>query len=105
MGQDGGECGASPGQDHVDDCREDVVFFADEAGSWQVGVDWDKVLPPWFRVLSATAEPQECVRRITDLLNHHCKHKSEKMLAVANETATPDQRKAFPEARPGNGRN
>jgi hypothetical protein len=90
--------------DHVDECREDVVFFADEAGSWQVGVDWDKVLPPWFRVLSSTAEPQEYVRRITDLLNHHCKHKSEKMLAVAYETAKPAQRKAFPDDRPGSGR-
>ena len=90
--------------DHVDECREDVVFFADEAGSWQVGVDWDKVLPHWFRVFSATAEPQEYVRRITDLLNHHCKHKSEKMLAVAYETAKPAQRKAFPDDRPGSGR-
>lgn len=27
----------------------DVIFFADEGGSWQVGVDWERVLPPWFR--------------------------------------------------------
>jgi hypothetical protein len=26
----------------------DVIFFADEGGSWQVGVDWERVLPPWF---------------------------------------------------------
>jgi hypothetical protein len=25
---------------HIDDCEDDVIFFADEGGSWQVGVDW-----------------------------------------------------------------
>ena len=25
--------------DRVDECRDDVIFFADEGGSWQVGVD------------------------------------------------------------------
>ena len=53
--------------DHIDECRVDIVFFADEAGSWQVGVDWDKVLPAWFKVLSATAEPEEYARRIMDM--------------------------------------
>ena len=28
-------------------------------GAWQVGVHWEKVLPAWFKVLSATAEPDE----------------------------------------------
>lgn len=45
--------------DHIDECLEDILFFADEAGSWQVGVDWEKVLPAWFKVLSATVEPKE----------------------------------------------
>ena len=29
----------------IDEGYEDVIFFADEAGSWQVGVDWRKILP------------------------------------------------------------
>ncbi len=48
--------------DHIDECLDDVIFFADEAGSWQVGVDWNKVLPSWFRVLSATAGPKSTPR-------------------------------------------
>src|SRR5438093_5397812 len=43
---------------HIDKGDDDVIFFADEGGSWQVGVDWAKVLPVWFKVLSATAEPE-----------------------------------------------
>ena len=81
--------------DHIDECFDDVIFFADEGGSWQVGVDWDKVLPPWFRVLCATAEPEEYARRITALLDHHYDHGSKKMLAVARKTATPAQREAL----------
>ena len=42
---------------HIDKVPDDVVFFADEAGSWQVGVDWDKVLPAGFTCLAKTAEP------------------------------------------------
>ena len=30
---------------HIDKGNDSVVFFADEGGSWQVGVDWAKVLP------------------------------------------------------------
>jgi hypothetical protein len=28
----------------IDEGNDDVIFFADEAGSWQVGVDWSTVL-------------------------------------------------------------
>ena len=44
---------------HIDEGNDDVVFVADEGGSWQVGVDWGKVVPAWFRCLSKSAEPSE----------------------------------------------
>lgn len=81
--------------DHIDECLDDVIFFADEAGSWQVGVDWNKVLPSWFRVLSATAGPEEYAERITVLLEHHYDSESENMLTVARRKGTPQQRKAL----------
>lgn len=83
--------------DHLDECLDDVVFFADEGGSWQVGVDWARVLPVWFKVLSATAEPKEYAERITALLSCHYRYGRDKMLALARRTATPDQRKALAE--------
>jgi hypothetical protein len=81
--------------DHIDEGHDDVIFFADEGGSWQVCVDWDKVLPVWFKVLSATATPEEYARRITTMLARHCHHNRAKMLAVAQRTATAPQRKAL----------
>ncbi len=81
--------------DHIDECHEDVIFFADEAGAWQFGVNWEKVLPPWFKVLSATASPDEYASRIVALLKHHYDYGSAKMLALAQKVATPAQRQAL----------
>ena len=85
----------------IDECNDDVIFFADEGGSWQVGVDWKRVLPPWFRALSATAAPEEYVARITALIKYHCNYDRDRLLAVAGEIATPEQRKAMADARGG----
>jgi len=85
--------------DHIDKGHDDVIFFADEGGSWQVGVDWAKVLPVWLKVLSATAEPEEYAERITALLSCHYSYGRDKMLAIARRTATAPQRKALAEVK------
>ena len=82
---------------HIDEGHDDVIFFADEGGSWQVGVDWAKVLPVWFEVLSDTAEPEEYAEQITALLSCHYRYGRDKMLAIARRTATTHQRKALAE--------
>jgi hypothetical protein len=81
--------------DHIDEGNDDVIFFGDEGGSWQVGVDWSRVLPAWFKVLAATVEPEEYAGRIAALLSRHCHHDRDKMLAIARRTATIEQRKAL----------
>jgi hypothetical protein len=81
--------------DHIDECLDDVIFFADEAGSWQVGIDWEKALPAWFRALSTTAAPREYAGRITALLKHHYNYAGAKMLTIARKIATPEQRQAL----------
>ena len=81
--------------DHVDECLDDVLFFADDGGSWQFGEDWHEILPPWFRVLSATATPEEYAERVLAMLKARCDYGRDKMLAVARKTASPEQRKAL----------
>ncbi len=85
--------------DHIDECLDDIIFFADEGGSWQVGVDWAKVLPVWFKVLSATAGPEEYAKRITSMLSRHYSYGRDKMLPIARRTATPAQRKSLADVR------
>jgi hypothetical protein len=81
--------------DRLDEGRDDVVFFADEGGAWQVGVDWRTVLPAWFRVLSTTAQPEEYAQRISRVLERHYSYGSSRMLGVARKIATPAQRVAL----------
>jgi len=81
--------------DQIDECRVDIVFFADEAGSWQVGVDWETVLPAWFKVLSATTGPEEYASRVPSLLSRHYRYARDEMLVVARQIATPEQRTAL----------
>jgi len=84
--------------DHIDEFADEIIFFADEPGAWQVAVDRDEVMPSWFRVLSATAEAGEYAGRITASLGPYDLRRVEEALAVARETATPAQRAALDEA-------
>ncbi|MAQ14973.1 MAG: hypothetical protein CMN30_09285 [Sandaracinus sp.] len=81
----------------IDQCRDDIVFFADEAGSWQVGVLWDRVLPAWFRSLSPTTEPYEWAETVVDALNDFASYQMDEILAAAREAGTAEQREALAE--------
>jgi len=78
----------------IDECMGDIIFFADEGGSWQVGVEWEKVLPAWLKCLAAAAEPDEyaaaAIRHIDAFENWN----REKHLATALELANGAQRQA-----------
>ena len=60
-----------------------------------MGVDWAKVLPVWFNILSATAEPEEYAERVTAMLSAHYNYGRDKMLGIARRIATTDQRQAL----------
>ena len=49
----------------IEERPDDILFFADEGGAWEIGVDWETVLPAWFRVLSVATGPSEYSQRIT----------------------------------------
>ena len=81
--------------DRFDGADDRMVFFADEGGSWMVGVDWKQVLPAWFRVLSATADPAEFARRFEAFVGRHCNYQRTELLADACRIATPVQLQAL----------
>jgi hypothetical protein len=80
----------------IDERSDDILFFADEGGSWDDGVDWETVLPAWFRVFSMSTDPSEYSQRITTLLKRHYEYGRVKMLAAARRIATLTQRQALP---------
>lgn len=71
------------------------MFFADEAGAWQLGTDWRAVLPAWARCLAATAEPDEFAREIDRRIREHCEHDRTRLVAAARAVASAPQKKAL----------
>ena len=69
--------------DSLDDGSGEETFFAEEGGSWMVAVDWKRVLPAWFPVLAATAEPSEYTRRVEAMISRHCDSEQEEMKVFA----------------------
>ncbi len=81
--------------DEVDECRDDIIFFADEAGAWQVGVEWDEVLPCYFKVLAAVVQPREYAEGVMKLVKSHVNYNSENYFKLALEVAKKPQKKAL----------
>ena len=79
----------------IDKGNDDVIFFADEAGAWQVGVDWKKVLPVYFASLANTAGPEEYARLARGVVNDFDNHAPDLHLREARSAATPAQQEAL----------
>lgn len=79
----------------IDDGNDRIVFFADEGGSWQVGVNWSRVIPAWTRTVAVTAEPDEFAASVRSVIAAFAHWQAESLLAAALEHATPEQRKAL----------
>jgi len=78
---------------HIDQGNDDVVFFADEGGSWQVGVSWENVLPVYFTCLSATAEPEEYAHTVKTVIDDFVHYDRDKYMRKARSAGTAAQRK------------
>lgn len=77
---------------HIDKGSDDVVFFADEGGSWQVGVRWETVLPAYFSALSATAEPKEYALAVVGVVDDFVRYDRDRYLNEARTLGTEAQR-------------
>ena len=80
---------------HVDECLDDIIFFADEGGSWQVGVEWRSVLPAYFRCLAVTALPEDYARAAVLVIEEFESFNRALHLKSAREAANPAQKRAL----------
>lgn len=81
--------------EEIDECRDDIIFFADEGGSWQVGMDWNQVLPCYFKTLAAVTSTKEYVQSVVDILKTHIDYKRDEYFGPALKAAKPSQKKAL----------
>jgi hypothetical protein len=88
---------------HRVDDGEDFVFFADEQGSWQVGVEYEKIFPAYFAALAATVEPTDYADRVLELIGMFESYNRDRHLRSARKVASLDQKRALKQ-KPGKGR-
>lgn len=84
---------------HINACEDDVIFFADEGGSWQVGVRWSEVLPAYFRCLAETSGPEEFAREVGAVIEDFAAGDRTRLLTEARGFASEEQKAAL-EASP-----
>ncbi len=79
----------------LDSEPDDVVFFADEGGSWQVGVDWRSTLPAYFQCLAEEVIPEEFAREVDRVIEDFSEYDRAKHLAAARRVASAEQKAAL----------
>ncbi|HXO31664.1 MAG TPA: hypothetical protein VN901_04930 [Candidatus Acidoferrales bacterium] len=75
----------------LDSDPDSVVFFADERGSWQVGVDWRPALAAYFRCLADGAPAEHIAREVDRAITDFADHDRPKHLATARRVASAEQ--------------
>jgi hypothetical protein len=80
---------------HIDEAHDDVVFFTDEAGSWQLGVNWRMVFPAYFRCLAEAISPEEFARTVDQMIGAFAEHERPLHLKTAHRVAPAAQQAAL----------
>jgi hypothetical protein len=79
----------------IDDDPDSVVFFADEAGSWQVGVDWREVLPAYFRCLASGMTGEDFARAVDRTISDFVDYERPRHMTAARRVANAEQKTAL----------
>jgi len=79
----------------IDEDPDSVVFFADEAGSWQVGVDWREVLPAYFQCLASGTSGEDFASEVDRAITDFADYERPKHLAAARRVASAEQKAAL----------
>ena len=75
----------------VDRFEVDFVYFADEAGAWQIGVDWREVLPAWARGVAAGESPDEFAVKVVSAIEEFAREDREVLIEGAMTLASTEQ--------------
>lgn len=79
----------------IDEDPDSIVFFADEAGAWQVPVDWNAVLPVYFRCLAESSSSEDFAREVDRVISDFCHHQRPQHVVAAQRVANVEQQGAL----------
>lgn len=80
---------------HIDEGNDDVIFFVDEGGSSDIGVNWRVALPAYFGCLAKTTSAEEYAFEGNRVINDFVGHDRQHYLITARSIANPTQQVAF----------
>jgi hypothetical protein len=80
---------------HIDKGNDDIIFFADEGGSWAIGVDWRAVFPVYFRCVAKMASADAFARVVDQAIRDFADDQRPHHLQTAYRVAKPDQKAAL----------
>jgi len=80
---------------HIEEGHDDVIFFADEGGSWQVGAEWRTALPACFQCLAESATPEEFAREVDRAIKAFAEYDRRRHLTAARRVASVEQKAAL----------
>ena len=79
----------------IDEDPDSVVFFADEAGSYQVGVDWREALPAYFHCLADGVSSEDFARKVDRVITDFADYERSRHLTAARRVASAEQKAAL----------
>ena len=79
----------------IDKGDDTIVFFADEAGSCQVGVEWRSVFPAYFASLAQSADPAEYASMAVAVIDEFESYDRDRHLRAARAAGSPAQKRAL----------
>ena len=80
---------------HIDEGNDDVLFFADDGSSLNVGVNWRTALPAYFRCLAETSSPEEFTRTVDEAIADFVSYDRPRYMDAACAVASDAQRVAL----------
>jgi hypothetical protein len=80
---------------HIDEGHDDVIFFADDGGSLDVGVNWRIVFPAYFRCLAKTASAGEFALAVDRVIKDFVEYERPHHLVTARNVASAAQQIAL----------
>ena len=75
----------------IDRWQREIIFFGDEAGSWQVGVLWERVLPVWFQGISKKMDADTWAETVVIAIDEFARYCKDVLLQQAKEIGTKEQ--------------
>ena len=85
---------------HIGDGHDDVLFFADDGGVSDFGVNWRTALPAYFNCLSKTSSPEEFARSVDFSIENFSPPDRPHLLAEARNIANVAQRMTMDVLKP-----